>query len=142
MKKVFGIIACFVLLLTLTACGANDSTEKTQKKEEPLNLYGTWTQTNNDSKDSYQEAVISKDGTITINWVMDDTKSLYWAGSFDTPTTAGKTYSWTSKNDKTQTENAMLASGDDTKVFKYDNGVLSYEASALGSTTTIKLERK
>ena len=73
---------------------------------------------------------------------MDDTKSLYWAGSFDTPTTAGKTYSWTSKNDKTQTENAMLASGDDTKVFKYDNGVLSYEASALGSTTTIKLERK
>lgn len=31
---------------------------------------------------------------------------------------------------------------DDTKDFKYDNGVLSYEASALGSTTTIKLERK
>ena len=142
MKKVFGIFACFVILLTLTACGSNDTTEKATKKEEPLNLYGTWIQTNNDSKDSYQEAVISKDGTITINWVMEDTKSLYWAGSFDAPTTTGKTYSWTSKNDKTQTENAILASEDDTKDFKYDNGVLSYEASALGSTTTIKLERK
>ena len=36
----------------------------------------------------------------------------------------------------------MLASSDATKAFKYENGVLSYEASAMGTTTTVKMERE
>ena len=37
---------------------------------------------------------------------------------------------------------ALLASGDDAKEFVYDNGVISYEVTALGTTMTVKLERK
>ena len=36
----------------------------------------------------------------------------------------------------------MLASSDDTKEFTYKDGVISYEASAMGSTKTVKLEKK
>ena len=34
-----------------------------------------------------------------------------------------------------------MASGDDTKVFTYDNETISYSASAMGVTKTIKLHR-
>ncbi len=35
----------------------------------------------------------------------------------------------------------MLASGDDTKTFTYENGELIYEASAMGTTKSVHLER-
>ena len=145
MKKILMTLGCLFIAITLTACGEKATeSQETQESNEPLNLYGTWTQTNSNSATSYQEAIISEDGTITINWIdeEDDSKALYWAGSFEAPTTSDDTYSWTSTNDKEQTETALLASGDDTKDFKYENGVISYEASALGSTMTIELERK
>lgn len=113
-----------------------------EEQKQPLDLIGTWKQANPNSEDMWQEAVIEGDA-ITINWISDggDTKSLYWAGTYVAPTESADSYSWTSENYKEQTSSAMLASGDDTKVFTYENGVLSYEASALGTTTTVKLER-
>ena len=36
----------------------------------------------------------------------------------------------------------MLASSDDTKEFTYKDGQLTYEASALGTTMTMRLEKK
>lgn len=36
----------------------------------------------------------------------------------------------------------MLASNDDTKTITYENGQLSYEASAKGTTTKIILEKQ
>ena len=142
MKRLLMIFGCLLIIITLTACG--EKTVKTQESNETLNLFGTWKQTNSNSETSYQEAVISKDGTITINWVNeeDDSKSLYWAGSFTAPTENTDSYSWTSKNNKEQTESALLASGAETKDFEYKDGIISYEASALGTTTTIKLEKK
>ncbi|MFT9057279.1 MAG: hypothetical protein ABF449_11825 [Ethanoligenens sp.] len=106
-------------------------------------MTGNWKQTNSKSDSSYQAATISGD-TIEIYWVSDndDTKSLYWAGTFVAPTVADEQYKWDSKNDHSKTENAMLASSDDTKTMTYQNGVLSYEASAMGTTTTVKLEKQ
>lgn len=80
----------------------------------------------------------------SIYWVSDngDTKSLYWSGSFIIPTTADEPYTWDSKNDHSKTGSAMLASSDDTKTMTYQNGVLSYEASAMGTTTKVKLEKQ
>lgn len=68
--------------------------------------------------------------------------SQYWAGSFDAPTTADEPYTWESENDKDQTDMAILASGDDTKTFTYQDGVISYEVSAMGVTQTVKLEKQ
>ncbi|MGH4051967.1 MAG: hypothetical protein ACREVX_11580 [Clostridium sp.] len=106
-------------------------------------MTGEWKQSNSKSDDTYQAATISGD-TIEIYWVSDngDTKSLYWTGTFVAPTTADEPYIWASKNDHSKTDSAMLASSDDTKNMTYQNGVLSYEASAMGTTTKVKLEKQ
>jgi hypothetical protein len=107
-----------------------------------IDLTGEWKQINSNSEDSWQAAVIDAD-TITIYWVSDNgnSKSLYWAGSFIAPITAKQPYSWNSVNDHEKTGASILASGDDIKTITYQDGVLSYSASALGTTVTIKLER-
>jgi len=156
MKKLAIITLCMALLLTVftgcsstrTSSGNDDNTpastteSKTSVKKIP-DLTGEWKQTNSNSKETYQAATISGD-TIEIYWVSNngDTKQLYWAGSFIAPTDADEPYKWDSKNDQSKTKNALLASSDDTKTLTYKNGVLSYEASAMGATTTVKLEKK
>ena len=141
MKKLISVILVCVFALCLTGCSsgstgsAGASSSASSAPAEPLNLDGTWKQTNSNSESSWQEAVI-EGNTITIHWVSTDSKSLYWAGSYEAPTTTDDKYSWTSVNDKEQTSKAMLASSADTKEFSYENGVLSYEASAMGTTVT------
>ena len=134
MKKVLAVFLTMLLALTLFGCGSSD---------EPLNLEGTWKEAKTDS--TYHEAEV-KGKTITIYWVNpeEDTKALYWAGSVDIPenTTTKDTFEWTSKNDKEQTASAIMASNDDTKVIKYENGQLSYSASMMGVTKTVKLEKQ
>ncbi|MBX7287688.1 hypothetical protein K4H40_04860 [Clostridium chauvoei] len=106
-------------------------------------MTGEWKQENSKSDDSYQVATINGDN-IEIYWVTDngDTKSLYWAGSFTAPTTNDEPYSWDSKNDHSKTESALLASSDDTKTITYQDDVLSYEVSAMGTTTKVKLKKQ
>lgn len=153
-KKILTAMIAAALLAMLTACGGTASTSTdngsaqntaSQKAEEkqPADLTGDWKQVNSSSDDSYQQATISGD-TIEIYWVSDngDSKSLYWAGSFEAPTTADEPYSWESKNDLDKTDSALMASSDDTKKFTYEKNQISYEASALGTTTTIRLEKQ
>ena len=129
MKKTIFALALAVSMLT--ACGG--------KAEATSDLSGTWT--SEKSGDSYQEAVIT-DNYIEINWMSKDTKSLYWAGSYIAPESAVTEYSWTSENDTEKTGSALLASGDDTKEFTYKDGIISYEASAMGTTKTMKLTKQ
>ncbi|ERK60897.1 hypothetical protein N136_04897 [Leifsonia aquatica ATCC 14665] len=142
--------------MTLSGCSAaNDSgasssstasssakAEPTQEAAKAADLTGTWKQTNSASPDSYQEAEISGN-VITINWVTDngDTKSIYWVGTFAAPTDPATPYKWTSTRDVAATESAMLASTDDSKEFTFQDDTISYSASALGTTTTIKLAK-
>ncbi len=146
MKKFLSILLCCTFALTISACGGsgNDTTEKKDEKVEekqPTDLTGTWVSEASDG--TYQEAVI-KDGKIEINWVNDEekTKSLYWIGSCDAPTSYVEEYSWTSKGDIEKMKSSLLASSDKTKDFKYSNDVLSYEASAFGTTKTVEMKRK
>lgn len=144
MKRLVSATLSMLLVLSLSACGSGSaSTGNSAEPEKAPDLAGTWKQTNSGSEYSYQEAAISGD-TIEINWVSDggDTTSLYWAGSFIAPTTAEEPYTWDSENDHGKTDSALLASSDDTKTFTYQDGVISYQASALGTTTTIKLEKQ
>ena len=142
MKKLFTLLMAVILCFAMAACGSSNETAQ-DTPAEPLDLTGTWSQVNSNSDDTWQEAVI-ENNTITINWVSDggDTKSLYWAGSYDAPTEAAKEYTWTSNNDHDQTGSALLASSAETKEFTYKDGQLTYEASAMGSTTTVRLEKK
>lgn len=140
-KKIIAMTLITLLVVCMTACGSSSSTST--EKSKPLDLTGTWKQTNSGSDDSWQQAKI-KDKIITIYWISDngDTKSLYWKGSYKAPAKSTDTYSWTSKGDTDAMDSALLASTDKTKKISYSNGVLSYKASALGTTTTVKLEKK
>lgn len=139
-----------LLATTLTACantnnasGENKQTTTTRQetKKEPLNLTGTWKTQNNNG--SWQEAVID-DTTITINWMSDNgnTKSLYWKGTYQKPTTTDTTYKWTSQADKDANNASLLASTDDSKEFTYTNNEITYQTSALGATTTNHLTKQ
>lgn len=144
MKKLLYIALSAVLVLgMLTACGESKQGEPETAPATPPDLAGEWKQTNSNADDAWQAATISGD-TIEVYWVSDngETKALYWAGSFDAPTTVDEPYTWESVNDKEQTDMAILASGDDAKTFTYQDGVISYEVSAMGVTQTVKLEKQ
>lgn len=109
---------------------------------KPLDLTGCWDQSNKKSETSYQSASIS--GTvIEVYWIDTESssKALYWAGTYTAPTETKEEYTWDSQNDKSKTDNALLASGDDTKTFTYSKGVISYTVTALGMTTTVELSK-
>ena len=151
-KKLMSLGLTMAMAISLAACGgsgdSNNSSdaapaEKTSAPEattaaQPTDLTGTWQSEDNDG--SYQEAIITDD-TIEINWVSDGTESIYWIGTYTAPTEAVDEYSWTSERDKEKTDSALLASTDDTKDFTYKNDTISYEASALGTTTTMELKK-
>lgn len=150
MKKIFVLLMVGILAIGLAACGNDKKTGETNDGSSPAgataevkapDLTGNWTQSNSNTKDSYQVATISGN-TIEIYWYTAavDSKSLYWAGTFEAPK-SDAAYTWDSVNDKSKTGEAMLASSADTKTFSYDKGVISYEASAMGANITVELKK-
>lgn len=161
MNKRFAPLASVALItvLALTGCSGSDSpdssnadsnsgsssapsAEATPEAAAAPDLAGTWKQTNSGSDDAYQAAVITGD-TITVNWVSDggDTESIFWVGTFTPPADDASPYTWTSTRDAAATDSAMLASTDDSKDFTFEDGEVSYKASLMGTTTTVRLEK-
>ncbi len=148
MKKLIASIVV-AAALALAGCGggsaattsASDSKTAQEAPKVP-DLTGAWKQSNPNSEKSYQQATITAD-KITVEWVTDggNTTSIYWVGTFAAPTAASEPYTWTSQKDVAATKSALLASGDATKEFKYENGIISYKVSALGTTTTVNLKK-
>lgn len=161
-KKTIAMAVAAMLALGLGACGNASSTkanngagstsqsQATKKKpaekkpvEQPADLTGTWKQTNSGSDDSWMEAEITAD-TITIQWVSDngDTKSLYWKGSYSAPDKAGD-WKWTSQGDTAAMQASLLGSQDATKDFTYTNADgVSWETTAMGTTTVVKTAKQ
>ena len=151
--RIFSLMLCAALCLSLSACGgapsgaapASGGSAAAASSSAPAapDLTGDWKQVNAASEDSYQVATIQGD-TIEIYWVTEsaDTKSLYWAGTFVAPETAEEPYTWESANDTEKTGSALLASGDETKTFTYQDGQISYDVSAMGMTQTVRLEKQ
>lgn len=138
MKRLLTIMMSFVLPLALAACGGNADAPS---ENTVLDLTGGWEQSNSDSDTSYQIAMIDE-GTIEVYWKGDDDEvSLYWAGTYIAPTAETGEYTWDSVNDKSRTNTALLASGDDSKKFTYKNGILSYPVTAMGVTKTVELKQ-
>lgn len=137
------LLVCGIVLVNLSKSRSIPSGGQPATQSNVLDLSGEWRQTGGASDDNYQIATI-KDGTIEIFWVNEttDTKSIYWSGTYIAPTEAVKEYNWTSSANKEKLDTALLASLDDTKAFTYSNGQLSYDASAMGMTQTVKLEKQ
>ncbi len=133
MKKVLSIILLLALTATLLiSCGGKE------ESSTPADLTGEWTVKNEDDEQGMTMTITSD--SMEIYWASNDTSALYWAGTFTPPTEAGD-YTWTSTNDKDKTSGALLASGDDTKEFKYSGGKISFEVSAMGVTKTMTAEK-
>jgi hypothetical protein len=139
-KKLLSLILVIIMLCFLSACSAESSS---LNPVEPADLTGAWKQVNSHSDDSWQAATI-EGNVITMYWVSDngDTNSLFWKGTYVSPTTSDEPYSWDSVNDHSKTEFALLASNEETKTITYENDQLSYSASILGTTSTIRLEKQ
>lgn len=152
MRKAVITILVVSLVFALSSCGKPAATSSVQTSEKAAatatpaaipDLTGTWKQVNSSSDTMYHQAVISG-STIEINWINteDESSSLYWSGTYVAPTSAQTPYTWDSQNDTSKTGTAMLASSDATKTFTYENGQISYSASALGTTKTVRLEKQ
>ncbi|WP_241742668.1 hypothetical protein [Arthrobacter bussei] len=150
MKKLTTSVALtFAAALALSGCGEADTpTTETVESAESVtedapqipDLVGSWKQSNPNSEENYQQATVTAD-TITIEWVADggNTTSIYWIGTFEAPTEENG--SFTSVRDKEATNSALLASTEDSKDFMFEGETITYKVSALGTTTTVELEK-
>ncbi|HBF64581.1 MAG TPA: hypothetical protein DDW34_01100 [Clostridium sp.] len=143
MKKFFMGLAVLCLSGSLFGCSSSNNASAEPEQPQIPDLTGEWKQVNSNSNDTYHIATVDGE-TIEISWFTesDETKALYWAGTFVAPETADEPYTWESTNDKEKTDSALLVSGDDTKTFTYEDGQISYEASAMGVTQTVRLEKQ
>ncbi len=151
LKKLVATMGAIALLGGMAACGSTDSSASagssssssvaSKPVEKPAVLTGSWKQVNAKSEDSWMEATIT-DSTIVVELVSDDTRSLYWAGSFKAPTEPGD-YSWTSDADKEKLDSAILGSSDDTKEFTYSasSQELSWQTTMMGVSMTVKAKK-
>lgn len=115
--------------------------EEVEEAPEPVDLTGEWKQTNSGAEDSFQSATITGEN-IEVYWNAPDMQAIYWAGTIEVPADGSTSFTWDSVNDKAKTDNALMASSDDTKTFTYTDGELSYEVTALGTTTTVRLAKQ
>jgi hypothetical protein len=148
MKKLWFVLA-FVAALVVSGVTAfaltNSSSPKTPSNiSEPLRipvqLVGTWTQTNETSG-------ITAVADITVNHIQIDIQTsngmtgVYWIGTFDTANHMTTSFTVTSQGDTKEMSSDLLASLDSTKVFTYKDGDLSYHFSMVGVNYVIHLGR-
>lgn len=150
-RKIAVAVAGAALVFTLGACSGQPQGNATNQQQaapveqkKPLDLTGKWHATNSADESSATFEAEIKDNVITIYFVdkKADTKSLYWQGTAPAPDTTDDKYNFTSQADTDALSKSLFGSQDKTKDFKYENGVLSFDFSALGTTKTIKMERE
>lgn len=131
MKRLLVVLITLTLGLALSACGGS------AEPATPADLSGDWS-----AKEPISMWATITEDEISVYWFDEaaESKSLYWAGSYTPPTEPGE-FSWTSINDKDQTDSALLASGVDEKVFTYKDGEISYSVTRMGTTSTVRLKR-
>lgn len=137
MHKLVALLAALVIPFALTGCGASETTGGTQsgttteaqaETKAPASLNGTW-------RAQGLEAVIA-DNSIEINIVGDDTRSLYWKGTFPAGDESVK-----SMADTDALSSSMLGSQDAEKVFTVKDDQIDFEMSIAGTTKTVHLQK-
>lgn len=153
MKKLVASVI-LVAALALTGCsapgtGAVSSSPAGTARAEPVqeipkvpDLTGDWTQSNSNSETDFMTAAIA-DGVISVNWVLgsEDLNAVFWVGTFESPTSATETHTWSSQRDVAATETALLASSEDAKEFTYGNDIISFTVSLQGESATVELKK-
>lgn len=134
MKRILVFICTIVAATTLIA-----HTAAAYGNDQSTDFNGCWKQSDANGQ-AWQGGYIDGD-KIEIFWISDggEEAALYWSGSFEAPENDTDSFSWTSVNNTERTRFSLLASQADQKEFSFANGEISYEATALGVTKTVKL---
>jgi hypothetical protein len=132
-------VASFLFLSPLGVGGAKAGASTKDDKPKTVNFIGTWHQIDGDPS-AVMTAEISF-GAIQINLKTRDSSNVYWLGTFDTDMTDVKAFTMISNGDQDAMANMIFASQDSTKKFTYRDGVLSFDFSILGTTTTVHLTK-
>ena len=121
--------------------------ESNAKSQPVVNLDGHWHQTKSGIPGAVMDAVVESN-KITINVTMKsndpsrtDVSGLYWVGTFNTGGSNISPFSVTSIGDTGAMSEAMFGSQDSSKVFYYNDGVLSFPYGLMGVSTQVELSR-
>jgi predicted small lipoprotein YifL len=121
-----------LLLALLTVCSLTACARKAPPP--PPDLTGEWRQPT--EEEWYHVATITED-TIEVWWYLPayDRRDLYWSGTFTPPADGTEPYEWTSVNRYTEEQldahyRFHRASREETKVFTYQDGKISYNVTA------------
>jgi len=122
----FSKTAVILMAFCFTGCASD------HKNKPVVNMNGSWHQSDADS--TQMTAEISN-GRIEIMLHSDVINGLYWGGSFNAKDASGDSFEITSNADESGLSQNL------TKIFKYNDGLLSYEFTMLGKTRLIHLTR-
>ena len=136
-KKIISVFLVAAMILSLVACGENETPAKTidptgaesgEKLEETtsaesqqpevntVDLSGQWEEIGNQLEGRHSGAIVSGD-TIEIYWIDEESSNriLYWAGTCEVPEANEDSFSFLSRNNTQKTKLSLGASFDDTK---------------------------
>jgi len=137
MRKVLALLALVVSIFTLASCGTSHGASSSNKN--PASLIGEWHQAGSGTN-AWMTASISA-GSIQVDMRSRDSSHLYWMGTFNTDRRPTGEFKIVSLADQDALSSAILGSQDSKKTFEYDDGVLSFKYSALGSTVTVHMTK-
>lgn len=152
MKRLTIVSIALVLLVvsfTLSGCSSTavddadavaqqDVVVATTKEAPVLSWDGVWV---TDPVTPGMEVTI-KGALITVKLVDEDTKSLFWQGSWDSAAKATDGAEMVSKADVEALSSSIMGSSEKTKPFTYEDGVLSFDFSMMGTTKNVHTTKK
>jgi len=128
-------LATLLLLLTVSACGGESESDASSGS---VSMEGTYLSEKNNGS---QMIAIVKNGVIKITLDDESSSSLYWQGTFaDSAEQSGSKI--VSKADTAALKRSILGSQDKRKVFLYEDDVLEFEMSMMGTTRDVTLGRE
>lgn len=136
MRKVLALLAIVVSIFTLASCGTSHGASVSKTA---ISLTGEWHQVNS-NPDGWMTASISGE-SIQVNLKGRDSSSIFWLGTFETHRRWADKFKVVSIGDQDAMRWDITASNEKTKTFTYDHGILSFEFSAVGSTTTVRMKK-
>lgn len=117
------------ILCALSACSAPAG---------PVDLTGTWS---SPSSEGVQFVATIGTGQIEMHITADDTKGLYWKGTFPVPDQTPDGAVITSAADTEALSGSLLGSQDASKDFTYSGGSLRFDFTMMGVTKTVSLSK-
>lgn len=92
---------------------------------EPPVLLGEWRQTDTEENEDFVAAYISEDTVETYLLSGDDTRELFWSGTFVPPEDGKTSYKWISERHDEKLTDTPLAPEEETLEFRYKKGTLT-----------------